>query len=65
MTKEQLIYLSKISEILEYEPSTPNPEPPGSWKWELWQKEQEEWRKAWNEAAERDFHHTYNPELFD
>jgi len=63
MTKEQLEYLSEISEILEYEPNCPNPEAPGTWKWELWQKEQKGWQEAWREAAERDFHYTYNPEL--
>jgi hypothetical protein len=63
MTKEQLEYIAQISEMLEWDASIPNPETPGTWKWEMWEKEQKEWQQAELEACERDFHHTYNPEL--
>lgn len=65
MTKEQLEYLSEITKILEWDANCPNPETPGTWEWEMWEKEQKEWQKAEMEACARDFHYTYNPELFD
>jgi hypothetical protein len=62
MTKE-LNYIAQISEILEWDANCPNPEAPGTWEWETWERVQKEWQQAELEACEREFHHTYNPEL--
>jgi hypothetical protein len=52
LTRDQFQKL--CDEVLGWEPFTANPCKPGTVRWGWWEKARQEWRAAWNEAAERE-----------
>ncbi len=52
LTKNQFQKL--CDEVLGWEPFTANPCKPGTVRWGWWEESRQEWRRAWNEAAERE-----------